>query len=432
MRHTYIVILLGFLSIYAAANNIDDYTANEQLAIILQLNQEQRYQDSLNLIQEIPKPTAAILLEQARAEKQLGDNKQAIKTYRKILAQEPSWSAARLELAQLLEETGNVSSAIYHYHRVLDDELPPVLRQNLQNSTNQLANSQKNWYLHLNLSSYYDANINKAPNQGNIEIQGYRFDFDEPIAAYVFAPEIRMGYRYQLSERWAWQSHAAALANWSVWSDGDIGQGYDKYYFQLQSGPDFQLNTNQWGSAQFYWRRGYQNEQFDSEFFGVQADYNQRFGKWVMNLNNDFSVREYEFDELSGWQNRSQVNLIWGRSATERYRLGVEYSYNDATLDIHSFQNIQASLIWSKIYPYGIQMTTSGYYSFRAFQGYSQLFQSKRQEHELGMSLDLAKNDWNIWQFVPHFQYSYQAVYSNQAVFSQDNHQMMIYFAKDF
>lgn len=430
--YRYAFILISFFCIYASAYTISDYTPDEQLMIILQLNQEKRYADSLGLIKEIPWPSFAILLEKARAEKQLGQNTQAIKTYRKILAQEPTWSAARLELAQLLEQTGDYSSAIYHYNRVLDDELPPALRQNLQNSTNQLAQSQKNWYMHLNLTSYYDANINKMPNRGHIEIQGYRFNFDEPVAAYIFAPELRLGYRYRLSERLAWQTHGAALANWALWSDGDIGHAYDKYYFQLQSGPDFQLSPNQWGSLQFYWRRGYMDSQFDSQFLGVQADYNHRFSQWIINFNNDFSVREYDFDALSGWQNRSHLNFIWGRNATERYRFGLEYIYNDAEYDIHRFQSAQASFIWNKVYPYGINMTLSGFYAFRQYQGYSQLFQSQRQEHELGTSLDLSKTDWNIWAFVPHFQYSYQAVYSNQEVFSQDNHQVMFYFAKDF
>ncbi|MFV0321407.1 MAG: surface lipoprotein assembly modifier [Alphaproteobacteria bacterium] len=433
MPYKYIFILINFFCINAWAGMISDYTPNDQLAIILQLNQEGRYADSLSLIQEIPKPSTAILLEKARAQKQLGKNKQAITLYRQILTQEPTWSAARLELAELLEQNGHYSSAINHYYQILDDdELPPALRQNLQNSTNQLAQSQKDWYLRFNLSGYYDGNINKAPNQGRIEIQGYRFDFDEPIAAYVFAPEIRMGYRYQFSERFAWQSHAAALANWALWSNGDIGHDYDKLYLQLQSGPAFQWNPNQWGSLQFYGRQAYQGYQFDYRFLGAQADYNQQFGQWIINFNNDFSVREYDFDELSGWQNRSQVNLIWGRNAAERYRFGLEYIYNDAQLDIHRFQSGQASLIWYKKYPYNINMTTSGYYNFRAYQGYSQLFQSKRQDHELGMSIDLSKSDWNIWQITPHFQYSYQAVYSNQEVFSQDSHQMAVYFVKDF
>ncbi len=235
----------------------------------------------------------------------------AISFYKKTLKKKPDWNVARIELAKLHKKKGQTKQALAAYNQVLDNELPYGLRQNLLSLQQALIQKKQNWYMHFLLDSYYDANINKAPKQGQIYIQGYRFDFDEPIAAYVMAPALKVGYQWNLSPHFAWQIH--------------------------------------------------------------------------------------------GTQN-----------------------------DIHSYQSPMISLVWERDYKYNIRSTFSGFYGFYQYDGYSTLFQSKRQDHELGIFWDIAKSDWRFFNITPHLKYGNINVFSNQDVFERNQHMFSIYGEIDF
>ncbi len=414
-----------------AVQRINDYTPAEQLNIIYSLNKQGRHKEALALIEEIPSPSAAILLEKARAQKALNHTSAAISSYKKTLKKKPDWNVARIELAELHKKKGQTKQALAAYNQVLDNELPYGLRQNLLSSQQTLIQKKQNWYVNFLLNSYYNANINKAPKQGQIYIQGYRFDFDEPIAAYVIAPALKAGYQWDLSPRFAWQIHGASLLEKPVWSDEDIAQKYDKLTLQLQMGPVYKINDNHTAIIQFYGRQHYQNWAEESRILGMQGSYRYDFSPLAFYATHDFSVEDNAFDAFDAYHYDSSLHFVY-KQKSDRWNLGLAYRFHEAQNNIHSYQSPMISLVWERDYQYNIRSTFSGFYGFYQYDGYSSLFQSKRQDHELGMFWDIAKSDWRFLNITPHLKYGNINVFSNQDVFERNQHMFSIYGEIDF
>lgn len=408
------------------------YSDKEKLDIIFTLNKQGRYKESLALFNDSnTRLTSALLLEKARAEKGLARYSQAVKTYQETLKQKPDWNMARLELAELYKKQGKAKQAQGQYNHLLDNELPPPLRQDILSSLKTLAHSRKNHYINLLLQSYYDANINKAPNQGSIHIGDYLFNFDKPIAAYILAPELRAGYNLALSPRLAWQFHGTAFLQLPLWSGEEIEQKYDKLSLKFQTGPLYQISPNQMIAAQFYGQQNYQNWQKESHSLGAQLSYYSSVFPFNFSLSHDFSVEDHIFDAFDNIHHQSYLNFIHD-SKLGQINLGFQYIFHDAQKDIHSYQSPVISLVWEKDYKYNMRSTFSQFYAFRQYEDYSYLFESTRKDHEIGLFWDIAKTDWRILGLTPHIKYGYLRNYSNQVVYEQSQHSFSIYGQMEF
>ncbi|MFV0432235.1 MAG: surface lipoprotein assembly modifier [Alphaproteobacteria bacterium] len=432
MRLITICLLLLSLQASAFSLSIKDYTTAEQYQIIRSLNREERYRDSLNILAEIPILSYELLELKKDAENGLQHQLQTSKSFRETLEQAPSRADIRLKLAQTLENTGYYDAARYQYNRLLNDEVSDELRQNAIASVNRLEESSKNWYIHLKMSGYYDANINRAPKQKRVEIQGYWFNLESPISAYMLATDLKMGVNYRIKKGLSWQTHGAALLQNALWASEDTHNRYDMLNIQLQTGLVYRPNMKHRYTLQTYIQRGYQGYHFEHQYIGLQGSYSLYYKQLMLGLSQDFSYRDYVANAFDGWQSRSNINLAWASSPKEQYSLGLEYIYNKAQQNVHTYQSLQANLVWSKLHAHQINTTLSLWCGLRSYEARSQLFLSRRKDYEWGTSIDFAKNNWKIYSLVPHFQYGYKQLRSNQTIFNQNAHQFMFYFVKNF
>ncbi len=411
--------------------NINNYTSIQQFNIIHSLNEQERYNEALEVIDELPLPNTAILLEKARAQKALGFSSKSNLTYKEALKENPGWNIARLKQMNIHKKQGKKRQVLNGNNKSLYNEFPYELRQDLQASQQQLSYNDKDWYLNFLLSSYYDANINKSPNEGNIYIQGYLFNFEEPIAAYVLAPEAKAGYQWNISPYFSWQIHVGSVLQKPFWSSEEIDKQYDKLKLQLQTGPAYNKSNKHISSLQFYMGKNYQDWKKESGRVGLQSRYGYYISPFSFYVSHDFSMQDYQFNALDAKQNRININFIH-KNSLNKFNLGLEHILHNARNHIHSYQSFMGSFVWENKYSYNIRSTFSGFYIFRKYKGYSSLFGSKRQDDEIGVFWNVGKMDWQIFNIIPYMKYGYISTYSNQKVFEKNQHMLSIYGQIDF
>lgn len=423
MRNLIILCLLFFASL-AYGKTINQYSPKEQIIITGALVKQKQYQDAIDIIDEVENLSPQLLMIKAQALKGLKRNDQAIATYQTVLAVRPSAQAARLQMAQLLEQSGDLNKSQKHYRLLFDEISSGTMGIYLEQKIASLNKRLSNHYIKLNLRSFYDANINKAPNQGNISIGNYVFNFDEPIEAYMLAPEIELGYQKQLSSKLIWHSFAKAAIEASVWSSEDIGSEYDRAYAQASTGLSYAITPKSRILAFINGSLELKDYEYDNHNLGGTISYQQSIGKFHGYAKYGYQYQAYDFKPLTSNSHQATLGVLYNRSANEQYGLSVSYIDSDAKSDLFSYNAPYASVSWSKEYDNGFNISASSWVKYAQYEQFSNLFQNTREDLTLGSSVSIDHDSLKIWGFKPKFTYVFEQVESNQEVYSQMKHQV--------
>ncbi len=428
-----LILLCCFLfGSIAYGKTINQYSPIEQISITRALVQQKRYQDAIDVIGEIDKLSPHLLMIKAQAFQGLKHNNEAIATYQTVLAVQPKAQAARLQLAHLLEQSGYLNKSKQQYRLLFDEVSSKAMGMYLEQKIISLNKRLSNHYVKINFRSFYDANINKAPNQGNIAIGDYVFNFDEPIEAYMLAPEIELGYQRRLTPKLIWHSFAKASIEASVWSSEDVGSKYDRAYGQATTGLSYAITPKSRILAFINGSVALQDYDYDNHSLGGSLSYQQSLGKFYGYVKYGLQYQSYDFEPLTSLSHQATLGMLYNHSPDEQYGLSLSYMDNNAESDLFSYAAPYASVSWSKQYQNGFNISASSWIKYAQYAQYSNLFENVREDLTLGGSVSIDHDALTIWGFQPKLTYVFEQVESNQETYSQMKHQLHLNYEYSF
>jgi len=154
--------------------------------------QESKTQEANTLLQENRFDEAYVLLTELHAEEpedvqiefmlgmaamNLGKNDEAVSHFRTILSSDPGLTRVRLELARAYAANGDIRKARSEFERVLETNLPPQVRENVNQFLSLLRDGRalKVW---ASVGYLYDDNVNAGPDADRVTFFGLPFALD--------------------------------------------------------------------------------------------------------------------------------------------------------------------------------------------------------------------------------------------------------------
>lgn len=188
-----------------------------------------------------------------------GDLDQAISQYRAILADDPSQTRVRLELARAYLRQGKNARADHHFKLAqADATLPPDIARVVRSARN-IIRSQRAWTFNVDVGIAPDSNINSATDANGVTLylgdQAVDFTLDDAARARSGTGQtgmVQAGLRLPVAKK------TLLLADLDLNGTNYEGKGFDDYSAQLAIGPEFRvsdtisLSAQALGAARWY------------------------------------------------------------------------------------------------------------------------------------------------------------------------------------
>ncbi len=416
---------------------------------------------STNAVEQV-KAEAATLLEQKEFEA-------AYQLYSRLLREEPEDEVINLGFARTALLTGRHSHAILTYERLLTkyENDPSLLRelayvlhkQNDEQGSKRTLSSDKdlsaeevdniiaNWRKQQDRFQMvglvrgglmYDSNINGGPPSNTISLGAWdnvilhNGKAVESAAAYL-GTQIDMGYRLSESSPW--------------WLVGDV-KAFARYNFNDRA-DDIDLSSSEWASTSVGFRHIGAKHLFDVRVKAEMLDY--EFDQNVIGFGPDVSfiyaatpsvhlITEVNIDRrvysdntgYNGWYPSvgQYVRYFFGEKR-HNVVIGGRYLNGSAKEDNYSFDALEASLAFTFMLPYSMELSPYISYMKEDYDGPATGLETDNREDErlrVGVSFDIPIND--MWKVETSYMYTNN--HSNSELYDYDQHVVMMGIAYSF
>lgn len=447
-----------FISLSALVLPVNAALTAEQIKIYGSADESQRvhfligrakigqYQLAADLLQKFPLqgPHAAnrTLYVQGLILNGQGDMTGAVKKYRAALANDPSLTLVRTELAQTLVKLGENDSAKHHLQLLEADAPDPKVAAGIRSFIDGLDESHPVTFsgfisiapsTNMNSGSSHDTVYSTNPafkDAPNLDITASKKQSGIGLSAGLSA-----GYSKRLGNHWE-----AVLA-------GDIsGQAYRNKNYDG-------LSFSQSAEMRYHLENGY---------IGFGGIANQSFNPNANNLMIDgLTYHGYgprvsflhflgQHDKISGsavyeWRDFAgssfidakdyRAELSWSHSFDSSLNIALTSGYEKLTegRDFASYGTAFTGLSLYKEFPMGVTANANLQGRYTLFDGENPYVPGmKREDERIVGALTLTKRDFNIMGFAPALTYSYTRNFSNIALWDFDAHNVDFRLTKDF
>jgi outer membrane protein len=362
-----------------------------------------------------------------------GDLTGAAEKFRGALANDPSLTMVRAELAQTLVLLDENDSAKHHL-QLLAAEAPTDEAASGIRSFIDKVDARKPYKFSGYVSFAPSTNLNNGSRHTTVysPIFGADLPIDDANRA-TSGLGVAGGFNAAYTKRLG--------NNFSFIAAGGVDA-------RLYDDEDF----NSYGLSQslelrYMFERGYlglgaiASESLENKSFGV---YSVSYGPRVslslqISPQDSFSTSTtYEWrdtlDKLARDSTALSVNSAWthGFNSSLTATAFGRYDQVDNGLAATSYATTTGGLSVYKELTYGITAKLTGQYAQSDFEGYNAVAGVTRQDHKLSGSIELTKRDFNIFGFAPSLEYSYSTNESNINLFDYDIHAVDARLTKDF
>jgi outer membrane protein len=439
---------------------------NEQAAAYEGADETARVQLLLQLAKSGQHETAAMLLEryplagEHAANRTLfikglilrgrGDLKGAAALYRDALADDPSLTLVRQELAQTLVLMGENDSAKHQLNRLIADAPTEEEVQGVRAFIDTL-DARTPWKFSTYISAAPSTNVNNGSTSNKLvyvddgNIIGIGEGFEDGVATggtlgpndnsraksgIGMAVGGNAGFTKQLDRKFLFvlglgadgrvyddkefnslaTSQSAELRY--LINNGTIGAG-------LVSSQSLRTDAIGWSYYSFGPRVSVFKQLSAQDRASATAIYELRRYVDVPNANG------YAFMVDADWQHAFSADLA----------VTVSASYDrisEPELDYKSFHSYGAGLSIYKELPYGFTADLRGDYRFAHFDSLLPNYNKKHRDHQAAGAVRLTKRDWDIWGYAPALDYTYVRNFSNINLYDFDSHTVELTLTKDF
>jgi hypothetical protein len=128
------------------------------------------------------------------------------------------------------------------------------------------------------------------------------------------------------------------------------------------------------------------------------------------------------------------LDASWTHALSSDANVGLLFGYNRVTsgFEYKMYHAVLGGATLYKELPYGITLDLMANYRFAHFDGEIFGYNERRKDHRLLGEVTLTKRDWNIYGFAPSLDYTYIYNHSNIANYQYDSHSVELKLTKDF
>ncbi|MBR0551312.1 surface lipoprotein assembly modifier [Stakelama marina] len=365
-----------------------------------------------------------------------GDNQTAADEYKAILANDPSQTRVRLELAKTMLAMGKPQSADRQFRIAQqDDDLPPDVARTIRTVRN-IIRSRRAWSLDVDFGIAPDTNINNATDASTVTVLfgsiPIPLTLDEKAKARSGTGEtgsISAGLRLPVADR------MAMLFDLDSIGTNYAGSDYDDYLVQFAAGPSYRITdrlsvsgqavgAQRWFGGDVVTRQvgtklGAQLTLSDSDQIGAQIDLRKTDAK---------------FDPAyDGWQGSAYLSYERAVSKTLVASLGAFARRDWLAADAYSSKEYGGTLGIGGELPLGINFAVSGTVSRATYDAPMPLFSVEpRKDWRYGARASLGYRKIRVLGFSPSMSVSYATTDSSVRYYATDRTRFRFTLARYF
>lgn len=371
------------------------------------------------------------LIEQGR-----GNLSGAVAKYRKALADDPSLTLVRSELANTLAMLDEDDSAKHHLQLLMAEARSEQEAAGIRSFMDRLDAKRPfafNAYVsvapstNINDGSSIDkVTVSNGENQGEIDID----PDSEAKSGIGLSAGASVGYHRRLGNDFA--VVAGAGVGGRIYKDSD----YNSYGASQSVELRYLLDGGYLGIG------GVASENFKTDELGFSY---MSFGPRVsaqkqitqrdrINASAVYEWRRYT-DNADSNGYAFLADASWTHALSSDANVGLLLGYNrvnSEALDYKSYHAVSAGMSLYKELPQGITLDLLGNYRFAHFDEPFFLYDERRKDHRLLGQATFTKRDLNIYGFAPSIEYTYIYNSSNIANYQFDSHSVEFKLTKDF
>jgi outer membrane protein len=438
-----LVFFCGSHSIAAAApseQQIAAYEAapeNERVKLLIHLAKSGNHNDAAQLLEQFPLegPHAAnrTLFIEGLILRANGDLTGAAENFRAALANDPSLTLVRAELAQTLVVLQEDDSAKHHLKLLAADAPNEEAAQGVRSFLDQV-DSRKPYKFSGYVSLAPSTNLNSGSKHTTVysPVFGAALDIDDASQAKSgigVASGVKAAYSKRLGNDFTFV--AAGSADARLFNDPDFNS-----YSLSQSIEMRHLVKHGYVGLGAVASQSLENDDFGLSYISYGPRMSASLQLTAKNHLSSSATYEWRDNLQSGGTDGTALmfDAAWthGFNSSFSGTLLGGYDVINSDVDQQSYNSITGGLSIYKELPFGITTNASAIIAKNDFEGYYALAGAFRKDKRLTGSVQVTKRDWNLYGFAPSLSYTYTNNLSNISLYDFDNHAVDFRLTKDF
>jgi outer membrane protein len=357
----------------------------------------------------------------------------AAKNYRAALADDPSLTMVRAELAQTLFQLEEDDSAKHHLNLLMAEAPNEYEAQGIRSFIDTI-DARRPFTFNAYVSVAPSTNVNNGSSNKTIyaPLWGVEMDIDDDSreqSGIGFSTGISAGYAHRLGNDFS--VVLGGGVNASVYTDDDYNR-----YSASQSAELRYLLTGGFLGAGLVASENMKNDEIGLSYYsyGPRVSLQKAITPQDrVNLSSVYEWRTYP-DTSTSDGTALMIDGSWNHAfdSSLTASLGTGYDRIKTEVDFTSYETYSGSVGLYKELPRGITVDLSGEVRLSEFDAMHPIAGVTRKDTRLIGTVALTKRDFNIWGYAPSLEYTYVYNDSNISLYEFDSHALDFRLSKDF
>lgn len=354
----------------------------------------------------------------------------AAKKYRTALADDPSLTLVRSELAQTLFLLQEDDSAKHHLNLLMAEAPSEYEAQGIRTFIDAI-DARRPFTFNAYVSAAPSTNVNNGSTVDKVYITNDSFiePGQKKKSGIGFSAGLNAGYSHRLGN-----DFSVVLAggfNSNIYTDS----AYNVYSASQSAELRYLLEGGFLGAG-VVTSQNLKNDELGLSYFsyGPRVSLQKAItAKDRINLSSVYEWREYPDNSVSdgtalivdgSWSHAFNSSLITG--------LNAGYDHVESGVDYNAYDAFSAGMSVYKELPRGVTADLHGEVRFAEFDGLFPIYNKVREDTRWTGTVSLTKRDLNFWGYAPAVEYTYIFNDSNIANYHYDSHSVDFRLSKDF
>lgn len=357
----------------------------------------------------------------------------AAKSYRAALADDPSLTLVRAELAQTLFQLEEDDSAKHHLNLLMAEAPNEYEAQGIRSFIDTI-DARRPFTFNAYVSVAPSTNVNNGSSNKTIyaPLWGVEMDIDDESreqSGIGFSTGLSVGYAHRLGNDFS--VVLGGGVNASVYTDNDYNM-----YGASQSAELRYLLDGGFLGAGLVASENMKNDEIGLSYYsyGPRVSLQKAITPQDrINLSSVYEWRTYP-DSSTSDGTALMIDGSWNHAfdSSLTTSLGAGYDRIKTEASFTSYQTYSGSVGLYKELPKGITVDLNGEVRFSEFDTMHPIAGVTRKDTRLTGTVALTKRDFNIWGYAPALEYTYVYNGSNISLYEFDSHALDFRLSKDF
>lgn len=357
----------------------------------------------------------------------------AAKNYRAALADDPSLTLVRSELAQTLFQLEEDDSAKHHLNLLMAEAPDDYQAQGIRSFIDAI-DARRPFKFNAYVSVAPSTNVNNGSSNKTIysPVFGADLDIDEESreqSGVGFSTGLSAGYSHRLGNDFS--VVLGGGINASIYTDSDYNR-----FDASQSAELRYLLTGGFVGAGLVASENMKNDELGLSYYsyGPRISLQKAISPQDrLNLSTVYEWRNYsDYSESNG--TALMIDGSWSHAFDSSFTASLSAGYDEVEteIDYNSFETYSGGFGIYKELPKGITVNLNGELRLSEFDAMHPLAGVVREDKRYMGSIAFTKRDFNIWGYAPAIEYTYIYNNSNISIFEFDSHAIDFKLSKDF